>query len=94
MLFQRKENKPPELCGKVFQWLSKWVQMLKCLENSNAEAQTPEESFKRNAVIPIIDHIADEQFSPSVAVSTSLLGLVPCVLCARDVDLKAALSKS
>ena len=63
---------------------------------SNAEVQTPKEYFKQNDAIHLLDHIImsiDEQFSPSAAVATSLLGLVPSVLCARDVDLKAAITK-
>lgn len=35
----------------------------------------------------------NQQFLPSVAVATSLLGLVPSVLFSRDVDLKAATTK-
>ena len=64
---------------------------------SNAEAQTPKKYFKRNVMIPLLDHIImsinEQRFSPSVAVATSLLGLVPSVLCSRDVDLKAAITK-
>ena len=37
--------------------------------------------------------INEQRFLPSVAVATSLLGLVPSVLCSRDVDLKAAITK-
>jgi len=63
---------------------------------SNAEAQTPKEYFKQNVAIPLLDQIImsiNGQFSPSAAVATSLLGLVPSVLCGREVDLKAALTK-
>ena len=63
----------------------------------NAGAQTPKEYFKRNVAIALLDHIVmsiNEQFSPSAAVTTSLFVFVPCVLYARDVDLKAAPTKS
>ena len=62
---------------------------------SNAEAQTPREYFQRNVAIPLLDHIImciEEQFSPSAKVATSLLGLVPSVLCSRNVNLNAAVN--
>ena len=34
----------------------------------------------------------EEQFSPSAKVATSLLGLVPSVLCSRNVNLNAAVN--
>lgn len=61
----------------------------------NAEAQTPREYFQRNVAIPLIDHIImciEEQFSPSAKVATSLLGLVPSVLCSRNVNLNAVVN--
>ena len=60
---------------------------------SNAEAQTPREYFQRNVAIPLLDHIImciEEQFSPSAKIATSLLGLVPSVLCSRNINLSAA----
>ena len=62
---------------------------------SNAEAQTSREYFQRNVAIPLLDHIImciEEQFSPSAKVATSLLGLVPSVLCSRNVNLNAAVN--
>ena len=62
---------------------------------SNAEAQTAGEYFQRNVAIPLLDHIImciEEQFSPSAKVATSLLGLVPSVLCSRNVNLNAAVN--
>ena len=62
---------------------------------SNAEAQTAREYFQRNVAIPLLDHIIiciEEQFSPSAKVATSLLGLVPSVLCSRNVNLNAAVN--
>ena len=62
---------------------------------SNAEAQTPKEYFQTNVAIPLLDHIImciGEQFSPSAKAATSLLGLVPSVLCSRNVNLNAAVN--
>ena len=62
---------------------------------SNVEAQTPREYFQRYLAIPSFDHIIMcilEQFSPSAKVATSLLGLVPSVLCSRNVNLNAAVN--
>ena len=56
---------------------------------SNAEAQIPRECFQRNVAIPLLHRIIMcilEQFSPSAKVATSLLGLVPSVLCSRNVN--------
>ncbi|XP_022810041.1 zinc finger MYM-type protein 1-like [Stylophora pistillata] len=61
----------------------------------NAEAQTPREYFQRNVAILLPDHIImciEEQFSPSAKVATSLRGLVPSVLCSRNVNLNAAVN--
>ena len=60
---------------------------------SNAEARSPREYFQRNVAIPLLDHIImciEEQFSTSAKVATLLLGLVPSVLCSRNVNLNAA----
>ena len=62
----------------------------------NAEASSPREYFKRNVAIPVLDHIImciDQQFSPSAVIAASLLGLVPSVLCLKDVELEAAVGK-
>ena len=52
--------------------------------------------FLRNITIPFLDHVItsiEEQFSASAIIATSLLGLVPSVLCKRDnVRLEAAVN--
>ena len=63
---------------------------------SNTEAGSPREYFQRNVAIPVLDHIImciDQQFSPSAIIAASLLGLVPSVLCLKDVGLEAAIDK-
>lgn len=63
---------------------------------SNAPASSPREYYQRNVAIPVLDHIIaciDQQFSPSAIIATSLLGLVPNVLCSKDVELDAAINK-
>ncbi|KAL9971117.1 hypothetical protein ACROYT_G023604 [Oculina patagonica] len=63
---------------------------------SNTEAQNPKIYFQRNVAIPLLDHIImciNEQFSPSATVAASLLGLVPSVLCSKNVNLEAAVNK-
>ena len=61
---------------------------------SNAGASSPYQYFLRNITIPFLDHVITsikEQFSASAIIATSLLGLVPSVLCKRDnVRLEAA----
>ena len=57
---------------------------------SDAKAQAPREYFQRNLAIPI--SCFEEQFSPPAKVITSLLGLVPSVLCSRNVNLSAAVN--
>ena len=61
----------------------------------SAEASSPREYFKRNVAIPVLDDIMciDQQFSPSAVIAASLLGLVPSVLCLKDVELEAAVGK-
>lgn len=63
---------------------------------SNTEASSPCEYFQRNIAIPFLDHIImclNQQFSPSTIIATSLLGLVPSVLCSKEVSLAAAVNK-
>ena len=63
---------------------------------SNVEASSPSEYFKRNVAIPFLDHILtciNQQFSSSAVIATSLLGLVPTVLCTKKVNLDAAVKK-
>ena len=62
---------------------------------SNSEATNPLEYFKRNVAIPFLDHVItfiDQQFSRSSITSSLLLGLVPSILCSKDVNLQAAVS--
>ena len=43
--------------------------------------------------VSLLDHIImciDEQFLPLATVATSLLGIVPSVLCSKNVNLEAA----
>ena len=63
--------------------------------HSNAHATTPCEYFLRNTAIPFLDHIIDfidQQFSRSSMIATGLLGLVPTILCSKDVSLETAVS--
>ena len=60
---------------------------------SNTEAANPLEYYKRNMAIPFLDHIIafiDQQFSQSSINASLLLGLVPSVLCSKDVNLQTA----
>lgn len=56
---------------------------------SNAEALSPQEYFKRNVAIPFLDRIImclHHQFSPAAIVATSLLGIVPSILCSKNLS--------
>ena len=60
---------------------------------SNAEATLPLEHYKINVAIPLLDHITmciEQQFSQSTMIATSLLGLVPSILCSIEVDIQSA----
>ena len=60
---------------------------------SNIEAANPLEYYKRNVAIPFLDHIIafiDQQFCQSSINASLLLGLVPNILCLKDIDLQAA----
>ena len=62
---------------------------------SNSEATSPLEHYKRNLVIPFLDHIImciDQKFSPSAVIATSLLGLIPSIMCSKKVDIESAAS--
>ena len=51
---------------------------------NNTEALDPQQYYKRTVAIPFLDHILaciEEQFSQHTTVATSLLGLVPSVIC-------------
>ena len=57
---------------------------------ANAEAETIEDWYKVNVAIPFLDHIIQEienQFSPMAQTASKLLGLVPAVICERDIDM-------
>ena len=63
---------------------------------SNIPAASVQEYFQRNVAIPFLDHIIisiNRQLSKSAVTPISLLGLVPSIICSRDVNLKEALIK-
>ena len=60
----------------------------------NADADTIEEWYKVNVALPFMDHIIVEletQFSVLTQTSSKLLGLVPSVMCKKDVDVSIAI---
>ena len=60
----------------------------------NADADTIEEWYKVNVALPFMDHIIVEletQFSVLAQTSSKLLGLVPSVMCKKDVDVSIAI---
>ncbi|KAJ8024668.1 52 kDa repressor of the inhibitor of the protein kinase [Holothuria leucospilota] len=62
---------------------------------SNAPASTPYEYYKRNLAIPFLDHINENlhtQFTGLAKKATSLLGLVPAVICSDpdSIDINEA----
>lgn len=62
---------------------------------SNTEASNPLEYYKRNVAIPFLDHIIEfieQQFYQTSIKASLLLGLVPSILCSKDVDLQTAVS--
>ena len=62
---------------------------------SNTEASNPLEYYKRNVAIPFLDHInefIEQRFSQTSINASLLLGLVPSILCSKDVDLQTAVS--
>ena len=69
--------------------IAKWQQ-----HRSNAPAECPFEYYKNNVAIPFLDHILfnlDSRFSPLSTTATSLLTLVPAIICARNVELDNAI---
>ena len=59
----------------------------------NATADTVEEWYRVNVVIPFLDHIVEEineLFSPVAQTSSMLLGLVPSVMFHKDIDISCA----
>ena len=62
---------------------------------SNPEATSPFEHYKRILVIPFLDHIImciDQKCSPSAVIATSLLSLIPSIICSKKVDIESAAS--
>ena len=60
----------------------------------NTDADTIEEWYKVNVALPFMDHIIVEletQFSVLAQTSSKLLGLVPSVMCKKDVDVSIAI---
>jgi len=63
---------------------------------SNAAADNPCEYYQRNVAIPLLDHIIsflDQQFCDSSITAIMLLGLVPSILCTKNVDLEGAVTR-
>lgn len=63
------------------------------IHRCNAPADNPEQYYQRNVAVPLINHIKaelDEQFSDLSVLASSLLCLVPSVLCDRAGDLPNA----
>ena len=59
----------------------------------NAPAESVQEHFLRNVAIPFLDHVITDleaRFSPLSVTSSTLLGLVPSVLCSQEVDITKA----
>ena len=72
--------------------VSEWLRRLELLLGWPVSQQY----FQRNVAIPLLDHIImclDQQFSPSAIIATSLLGLVPSILCSKEVSLETAIKK-
>ena len=60
---------------------------------SNTPAETSQEYYRRNLAIPFVDHIIvqlESRFSCLSKQSASLLGLVPSVMCRKDIDITEA----
>ena len=60
---------------------------------SNPESTSPGDYFKKSIAIPFLDHILsslESQFSKSAIIASSLLGIVPSVLCSKDVNFDSA----
>ena len=56
----------------------------------NADAETIEDWYRVNVAIPFLDHTNQEldfRFSALAQTASKLLGLVPAVLCKREIDM-------
>ena len=59
---------------------------------SNQESLTSEDYYKKAVAIPFLNHLLtslNDRFSKSAIIASSLLGLVPSVLCCHDTSLDA-----
>lgn len=62
---------------------------------SNPESATPCDYFKKTIGIPFLDHVIsylESQFSESAVTASTLLGIVPSVLCSRDINFNEVVS--
>ena len=60
------------------------------LHRPNAEAETVGDWYKVNVAIPFLDHVIQEienQLSPMAQTISKLLGLVPAMICERNIDI-------
>ena len=74
--------------------VSEVEQVIRSMQNrANAPAISVQEYFLRNIAIPFIDHVITEletHFIPLSTTSSTLLGLIPSVLCNQVVDISEA----
>ena len=64
------------------------------LHRSNAPAVSVVDYYWKNVAVPFLDHIIsnlDERFSSLTVTASSLLGLVPSVICTKEPDISAAI---
>ena len=64
-------------------------QNLRQQHRSNAPAETIEEYYKRNSAIPFLDHVIsnlESRFSPLARTASSLLCLVPSIICSEQIS--------
>ena len=64
--------------------------------HSNPSSFSAEDYFKKTVAIPLLDHIITsmkDHFSAAAIMASSLLGVIPSVCCAREVDLERAIDK-
>ena len=64
------------------------------LHRSNVPAVSVVDYYWKNVAVPFLDHIIsnlDERFSSLTVTASSLLGLVPSVICTKEPDISAAI---
>ena len=64
--------------------------------HSSTKVSSSCEYFQRNVVISFLDHVImciSDQFSSSAIIATSLVCLVPSILCSNELNLEAAIKK-